>query len=349
MGVIPKKIPIDYEIIPLTGARKLVGVDKSNDTLYISNGMKLERSIDFGNTFSTVYRFTSRVDRFEMLDDGAFLVGLNGGRVYRYADGVAENVLTMSAMPLHGFNVVGNIIVVGEYNYPPTKVWLSTDYGKTWKAILELSGASLDHCHDAVYDPYEHIIWTCWGDGRPFDTVLFSDDLGTSWQSIEDKYYMRATNIMPLPDCVLFGTDQYCTLGTYRHDRPREGTSQTVVRPYLDWRGRKDTFADFSVWAMKPAIVYGPPGKAMAFWGYRMPNTGVIPPVQIYASDGVMTRPIWSLDSLGGGVEGNGIFGVFGPTASGHLFADLRSTFPDSDGVDCTQHILKVAWDVLEE
>jgi hypothetical protein len=348
MGVIPKKIPIDYEIIPLAGARKLLGADKGTSALYIGDGYTLRKTLDFGETYEAVHTFPSRVDRLEVLDDGALLVACLSGKVYRYADGSAEEVLSMSATPLHGFNAVGNIVVVGEYNYPPTKVWLSTDYGKTWKAILELSGASLDHCHDAVYDPYEHIIWTCWGDGRPFDTVLFSDDLGTSWQSIEDKYYMRATNIMPLPDCVLFGTDQYYTLGTYRHDRPREGTSQTVVRPYLDWRGRKDTFADASIWAMKPAIVYGPPGEAMAFWGYRMPNTGVIPPVQIYASDGVMTRPIWSLDRLGGGVEENGILGVFGPTASGHLFADLRTTLPNSDGVDCTRHILKVAWDVLE-
>ncbi len=348
MSVIPKKFPVTSEIIPLSGYRKLLAVDKATDTLYIGNGYDLEKTADWDATTETVHTFTSRVDHVEVLDDGALLVGLLGGRVYRYIDGTATEVLAMKSLPLHGFNVVGNIITVGEYAYPPTKIWLSTDYGATWDPILEVTDPYVDHCHDVVFDPYENIIWSCWGDDRPYDTILYSDDFGASWQQIAEKYYLRATNIMPLPNCVLFGTDQYNVLGTYRHDRPANGTVQSDVRPYLDWLGRKDTFTDTTIWAMKPAMTYGPQGDALALWGYRLPaNNGVVP-AQVYASDGVLTRPIWSQNKISDGPEANGIYRVFGPTDSGYIVADLRSVYPDSEGVDCTQHIVKIAWNVSE-
>ena len=86
------------------------------------------------------------------------------------------------------------------------KIQFSSDCGVTWRTILTMdpSDPTVDHVHDVRFDPYEKPDLECWGDGRPADTVFFTDDFGATWQTLADKHYIRATTIIPLPDCVLF-------------------------------------------------------------------------------------------------------------------------------------------------
>ena len=344
-----KAIPLDYEIIPLTGYRRVVAVDPKTNTVYISNGSTLEKTVDWGTTFETVHNFGSRVDYVEPLADGALLVITLNKKVWRYIGGAATEVLQATGTPLNGVCAYGNFVMFGEYAVGyKGRIQFSSDYGVTWRTILTMdpSDPTVDHVHDVRFDPYENLIWSVWGDGRPADTVFFTDDFGATWQTLADKHYIRATSIIPLPDCVLFGTDQYYTVGTYRHDRPHSGTSQSDVRPYLDWRARKDTFeANAVTWATRAAITYGGPDDAIAFWGYHQASSGAgILPAAIYASDGGRPYPVWCQDKLADGTDGNGIEGVWGPTASGHLIADLRSIYPDSEGINRVCHILKIDW-----
>ena len=90
------------------------------------------------------------------------------------------------------------------------------------------------------------------------------------------------------------------------------------------------------------AITYGGPDDAIAFRGYHQASTGAgILPAAIYASDGGRPYPVCCQDKLADRTDGNGIEGVWGPTASGHLIADLRSIYPDSEGINRVCHILQ--------
>lgn len=336
MGV--PNYPVQYDIIPLADSRRVVCVDKEGTVYVVKNqDTVLEKTSDWGETFDQLYDFETVTYQVAVVSDGSLIATTGSRKLLRSEDGGASwsEVLSMNgrASKWGGLDVYDRFVVFAPY-HEEKAIYLSTDYGKTFNKILEIQSAT--HCHTVKFDPYENIIWSSWGDHRPNDTLLFTDDLGATWQTLADKHYMRVTNIMPLPTSVWFGSDEIQIMGAYKHDRPVFGTSQTPVKPFLAWAAKKATLEDNAyTWATKPAIVYG--SKAMAYWGYTQKLGGGIMPPAIYACDGERVYPLMCLDKRPDAPESNGICGVWGPTTANILVADLRSVY---DGT--SQHLLKV-------
>lgn len=130
-----------------------------------------------------------------------------------------------------GLSIHENIIVAAEYG-PKTPnwqgqtgltqyaryVWMSLDYGKTWRQVFDLGAyltsrgvASTDgmHMHGVAWDPYWDRLWVTFGDAA--SGLLYSDDLGATWQTADWNGVAtggwQAVGILPLPGCVLFGSD----------------------------------------------------------------------------------------------------------------------------------------------
>jgi hypothetical protein len=350
MSLIPQKLPLKNEIIHLTEpSLRLIGL-APDGTLYASaSAYELKKSTDWGQTWTFVYKGTAPFQRVEVLNDGSIIAIQNNSIVRRSTDNGAtfSEVLDASATgnvsSWGGIDFYDNFGFIIPYDNTTTnKIYMTSDYGATWREILEIPiSDDFMHCHDVRYDPYEAIIWSVWGDGAPRVRILFSDDHGETWQKSDNSDFYRCTNIMPLPNSVWFGTDERYTTGTYRFDRPAEGTSQTKVKPYLNWAAKKNNRDAAPVtWATKPAMVYGREG--CAYWGYIQGTGGQRSlPSQIYKTDGERVITVWSQDIMPttGPVR---ILSVFGPDNDGDIAASLVSDY-DVDGTIITNHIVKVS------
>ena len=63
------------------------------------------------------------------------------------------------------------------------------------------------HLHDVEYDPWANRIWVSSGDTPDNSAIYYSDDLGDTWEKIRPEPRSQPTNIVALPDRVVFGTD----------------------------------------------------------------------------------------------------------------------------------------------
>lgn len=342
-------MPAQYEII--TAGKRLRYLDK-NGRIYsraVRAGVAADNLIisdDWCANWTTVYTgFNDYISRVEVLPDGAILVVLYGGSVQRSEDdGVTftevfqfPNAGRLSSWNC-GFDVYDRFVLAAPYHDTTAPyIYFSNDYGKSgsWSTILALPDSRVYHPHDVKFDPYENLIWAVFGDVNPSCTAIYSDNFGKSWHKQKPKTQNRVTNIIPLPGCVMFGTDEIQVMGAYRHERPVKGTISQPVEPRLFWAARPASPEDpdgAPCWATKPAITYGHDGSAMAYWGYtQSPNQGFIPSA-IYATDGNRVYTIWCQDKLPDAPDmgTNGILGVWGPTDNGVLLAMLYSYYGDS-------------------
>ena len=333
MDLIPSKLPLESSVTPLLNHRVL-WLDKDS-TVYarqLDTPGQLDKSVDWGETWTPVYTFGSTaIERFQRLDDDSILVHTRNGRFSRSTDdGVTFSETFISGNGYTGswggLDAYANFVVFAPYAYADyDKVYLSNDYGKegSWKEILHVK-KGVSHPHDVRFDPYENIIWTVWGDHRPSDTILFSDNLGGTWQQSSKEQYYRCTNIMPFPENVWFGTDEFFVTGAYRHVRPKKWTSQTKVKPELYWAAKKNNEDGApNHWATRPAMVYG--NKPMAYWGYKQPTSNPSMPATIFSTDGETVFPVWMQSHLP--ETESSILAVFGPDNTGNIIADLRSSY----------------------
>lgn len=333
MNLIPNVLPLQFEVKEMTVAIP-IGFDK-NGVVYgqkIADTAQLVKSVDWGDNWTDLAKMPggSPVDTINVLDDDSIIAQTRGGVIYRSDDGGATitEVFAPSAGAVpqwNGIDTYGKFVLFAPYTNSIRKIFMSNDYGKlnTWTEIFTSPEGAIGHPHNVRYDPYENIIWSCWGDHRPFETILFSDDFGKSWQGLPDKEYRRVTNIIPLPDSVLFGTDEVSWMGTYRHTRPELGTSQSRVCPDFHWAARKNS-NDIApvIWATRPAIVYGKDG--IAFWSYRQDGCPILP-AQVYASKGNNVVSIWCDNVIPNGTDtGSGIEAIYGPDKDGNLMAYLK-------------------------
>lgn len=332
MNLIPNTMPLQYEVKQMTDSIPLF-LDK-NGTIYgQKNGdqNQLRKSTDWGNSWTDLVRLSGTIDIVRVLDDDSMILETRSGVLYRSTDGGAT--ATEVYAPASGYvpqwsgiDTYGPFVLFAPYsNNTDCKIFLSTDYGKSgsWSEIFNGSTGGMGHCHVARFDPYENIIWTAWGDHRPRETIVFSDDFGRTWQTLPDNKYMRVTNIMPLPDCVLFGSDEMFWMGTYRHVRPECGTSQHKVLPEFHWAAKKGSEDNApNIWSTKPAIVYGKDG--IAFWSYRQSGCPILP-AQVYASKGEKVVSIWCDTVIPNGTNtGSGIEAIYGPDNNGNLLVQMH-------------------------
>lgn len=111
-------------------------------------------------------------------------------------------------------------------------VYMSTDYGKTFKVVFDLNtvtdGVGV-HLHGSCYDPYWNRLWVGHGDGNFGSNGLFySDDFGTTWSSATETHnagvnFPQSVHIVPLPECILLASDAYPN-GVHRIDRAQGKT-----------------------------------------------------------------------------------------------------------------------------
>ena len=128
----------------------------------------------------------------------------------------------------YGLSVVGDVIAITTYGLmnaenPPRFLYLSKDAGKTWETvevrkIADMADPGNFHLHDVEYDPWAHRLWVTNGDGVN-SALQYSDDWGKTWTVVDGHDAGKATNIVALPDKVLFFTDSsYNGIYVWRRD-----------------------------------------------------------------------------------------------------------------------------------
>ena len=260
----------------------------------------------------------------EILDNGAVMFLLNGGRVVRSTDlntWTEVHNIGMNMYIYGSFRQIDsykNIVILSEYILPASytdetntegrKLFLSTDYGETFKEIFDLAdripSVVNGHIHSIAYDRYDDIIWVVTGD--TYDMIYFSKDLGETWYQATKEYKdcnVQMTSIIPLSDCVLFGTD--CPiLGMARYNKPTTGITDGIN---LATGNGTDMKFDFPFYitpryigtvpvASRPAIDYE---KSIAYFGYTVAvagTQGLVTHGEVYATNGHIFKEVYRAD-----------------------------------------------------
>src|SRR5690625_1596632 len=197
-------------------------------------GTALEKSTDWGETWTEVFQAEGEyIRQARKMDDGSILAFGSLGSVWKSDTNETNFVKThqhgegYSFFEGMGVKVYGDVVLIAEYGNAGGghQVYMSRDGGSSFESIFR-NHSNDHHIHDVAYDHYEGIVWISCGDNPPNDMIFWSDNWGESWRHLKpglDKQ-RRATQIIPMPNCVLFGTDEHHLLGVYRHDRPESGT-----------------------------------------------------------------------------------------------------------------------------
>lgn len=260
----------------------------------------------------------------EILDNGTVMFLLNGGRVVRSTDLNTWTEVKNIGMNMYiygSFRQIDshkNIVILSEYRLPAEytsetdkagrKLFLSTDYGESFTEIFDLAdhipSVAQGHIHSIAYDRYDDIIWVVTGD--TYDMIYFSKDLGATWYQATKEYKdcnIQMTSIIPLADCVLFGTD--CPiLGVARYNKPTTGMTDGIE---LTTRKGTDMKFDFPFYitpryigtvpvASRPAIDYE---KSIAYFGYTVAvegEQGLVCHGEVYATNGHVFKEVYRAD-----------------------------------------------------
>ena len=227
-----------------------------------------------------------------------------------------------------GLSIHKNIIFVAEYgeHNVARNAYLSTDYGKTFTKVftaeIDISGAGV-HIHDVCYDPYSGMLWLCTGDGYWAQNVYFSYDMGTTWNK---NYEYREspsqfTSILPLPNCVLFVSDNSKHMAVYRCDRITLQNKPTHIELNEAYVNYNDYNAESPI-GTNGCIAYGKDACAYFGWTERLDVVKTKSPV-IGTKDGYNFYEVWNcgenFDQVSGSKTFVGIYGVYGVTENGNI------------------------------
>ena len=249
--------------------RRLYDIDLQTGTIYAGVSRWLEKSTDLGQTWSDVAIKSNPNHIFHRvfsLSNGSILAFVEDWDTDEYCVEISKDDgqtwEEKHRIPRYGFigfanggvSIYENVIIYSQYaNRPvtaPTALYLSRDFGETWTKIHE-SPAPLNpdwHYHDVAFDPYRNLIWYVNGDHPANAMVAFTDDWGVTWNNIwtPGQAITQFTTINPMPDMVLFGSDQPMYSGSYRLlDFPGISLNQNGATPYV----------------LEPAYCFDPPGK----------------------------------------------------------------------------------------
>ena len=358
---VQEPVELAQEVTFLTGNEtdwQVIGVNKKTGRVYATKGQWIYNSDDNGVTWESTLKLhetgMSSVNNIVVLDNGDLSIAGreidSETRIWKCDfDGKGlKKVLTYGAGQGHVYNEFGfttyqNIVLAGTYGSGPwlkeVVVYLSLDYGETWEKIFSKPNITVDavnghhHIHDVRYDPYENVIWVCAGDDdldpHTHSFIYWSADFGKSWNK---GLGFRATQVIPLPNSVVFGSDQTGVSGAVRYDRKFQG----VAGARLKWDGKKNEYLDWIAqrfsgqsiapqWATIAAIEYGK--KARAYFGFRTtPQNGanLMSPTVWGTRDGLRYTAIWTLGRRSQAGEG-GVLGVFGPDKDNNLYVNLHN------------------------
>ena len=226
---------------------KPLDMSKNGEIIYASNGASIAQSLDDGATWTNIGGVINgtMVQSIRILDDGQLLVGTSKDKAnnlksklfkskgYSVSDPSKTTFYEVLEMNSGDANFNNpwcldkyyNIILASEYGghylTGARYVYLSTDYGATWKTIFDQSqmASTVDgappyttdaHVHTCHYDRYRDRIWVCVGD-QDNTATYYSDDMGKTWKIIKGytgKGTMQYTGITSYPEGVFFGSDR---------------------------------------------------------------------------------------------------------------------------------------------
>ena len=226
---------------------KPLDLSRDGKLILASNGASVAQSTDEGNTWIDVGSAINGtlIQSIRILDDGELLVGtskyktdnikskLFKSKGYSVSDPSKTTFYEVLEMNSGDANFNNpwcldkyyNIILASEYGghylTGARYVYLSTDYGKTWRTIFDQSqmASTVDgapsyttdaHVHTCHYDRYRDRIWVCVGD-QDNTATYYSDDMGKTWEIIKGytgKGTMQYTGITSYPEGVFFGSDR---------------------------------------------------------------------------------------------------------------------------------------------
>lgn len=328
------------------------------------SGTALYQSSDDGATWTSVRTFAENVVGVLETDDGEALVITIGGTstpgyIYKssgWAAGKATATMTKTLTtqagylrPIwaaHAFSFGNDNIAAGTSRFgvtneygsqttssgpqtdKATRVYFTADYGTTWTQVLDLvaryPGVANLHLHASAYDPWWDRLWVTYGDtgsdapGK--QGLLYSDDHGQTWTTFdlaaEWATYLQSTPIGVFADHLLLGSDN--GPGFVRHQRQgyrKLGPAQLLTAQAGGTSGQ--------MIAMGIHRNRNQPGAPILA---SMVSVGSEGPVgSILASfDGLTYTELWKDATLVN--NGLGVIGVFGPTASGAIVADVIKT-----------------------
>ncbi len=347
MSLLPDKMPVTYEIIPLTTLVSARVLGLANDgTVYAMDGMKVVKSIDWGSNWTDVYTSAAGQPQHALKTPSGNVVVLTvNGKVFR-SDTAEANFTEVVLDPLYQGTPLGSL---GPYQYDKyimlpdygaMSAYLSVDEGESFTRVFTSPDSRGGHVHAFAFDPYEGLLWACCGDAYWSTRIFWSCDLGKTWVTHKADLRYRMTSIMPLPDCILFGADQYNEMAVYKYDRIPTGAMSAPEKVELSLFHRTPYWeaGGPTIWATTPCITYGAKGRA--YWGYYQHYNERHFPSAVWASDGAKIYPIWIDDHIPeiGGVFSVGIWGVYGPDKDNNIVAYLRDK---RDGVD--YHMVKIS------
>jgi hypothetical protein len=90
----------------------------------------------------------------------------------------------------------------------PVRIFGSKDGGKIWDVVWTFSRGTICHVHQIVHDPYDHSILVCTGD-RDHEVAILktTDGFHTLTPLVQGDQRYRTTSLIPLPEYILYGTD----------------------------------------------------------------------------------------------------------------------------------------------
>lgn len=322
-----------YENLPITKSKTHKGYliqYLSYDGTAYTGRTKLSKTENF-DVFEDVHTFSGDIDYVFKLKTGSLFVVLGNGEIWLSDENEENFGLVTGELGGQGHftntsrvSVYNNILLVGEYKFPGdvpmgNKMFISSDYGETYK-ISELpeQETPIDHIHSIIYDPYEQLIWVATGDSVEGTRIFWSKDFGESWETHTQRRY-QVTTIMPLPNCVLFGTDSNKVIGTYKYVRRAEGVTPDNFIADLDFKFIYDENANLFGWTSHPSINYT--GSPYALFGSRMTHTTSqigTGKIGVWKTDGERYFSIWERDGVNSKIP-YGVKGVYGPDKFGRV------------------------------
>lgn len=233
--------PLVGSLVPTPSGRYVLDVDNKTGALYATAGPYISKSINYGASFANILTAplpwgTASLNSgtIKKLDSGRLLVIIynNAGNTEMYLSDTNEtNFVLVNSFPVEGtvslgfgISIYGSTILFAPYKQQtrlatdPLHIHMSRDGGLTWSHAHTAPATQTWHYHDVAFDPYRQRIWFTCGDYRPLANVFYSDDWGATWKTlwITGVAPTQFTTIHPMPNLVVFGTDQSGYHGAYR-------------------------------------------------------------------------------------------------------------------------------------
>lgn len=329
------------------GNRRLLGVDESG-TLYVrANTSHVQCSSDQGVTWSTIFTDPDNhsIQQFHKFDSGRILLINYAGKIY-VSDTNGQNfqlTYTMQNAPIarpsehFGLTVSESTVWLADYTNTADGsgryIYQSEDEGLTWNTILDVGSKSNFHFHDLKYDPYENLLWAVTGDGVGNHYIYYTDATTINWRNTGGSLAPQFTQIIPLPENVLFVTDNPENVRVYRWDRPQLGTAtvNTHVEPRLIYTIAKTWNHAQAAYGSTAAIKYG--DSPYAVFGLVQINDNQELPIQLFAtSDGYGIHKVYDSGSTPTNIQGSSAIGVLATyTARNSIYASIGNGTPNGD------------------